>query len=54
MLKVITRGALPIYPPTLFTATYTDMRIYPAFLVILFVTGNIGGGDGDDKEAKPT
>jgi hypothetical protein len=40
-------------PLHLFTATYTDMRIYPAFLVILFVTRNIVG-DGNDKEAKQT
>ena len=27
--------------------------LYPAFLVILLVTGNMGGGDGNDREGTP-
>ena len=27
--------------------------LYPAFLVILLVTGAMGGGDGDDREDMP-
>ena len=30
-----------------------ETMLFPAFLVILLVTGNIGGGDGDDTKDAP-
>jgi len=32
----------------------TNLPLYPALLVILLITVNIGEGDGDDREDKPS